>query len=148
MKKRNKGGWGRLTARVAIVLTSMAAFTASGQSTNPPALSISLTNQLGTNYLSLTVTNHVGGRLYELYYSYEIATPQKQWIGPYVTGQTNQTNFVILQPEAPIVFLVARDGSDTDGDGVPNARDADPFDFNIGELQVIIYSPANGSNIQ
>src|SRR6266542_3283051 len=127
-----------------VLLAAMAiAFSAHAQSTNPPALTIRLTNQLGTNFLSLTVTNHVSGQLYEIYYTYEITTPGRWWPGPLVTGQTNQTNFLILQPQPPVAFYVARGCSDFDADGVPNYKDADPFDAGVGALQVIIYSPAN-----
>ncbi len=124
------------------------AFSASAQPTNPPGMSLSLTNQTGTNYLSLSVTNHVAGRYYTVWYAYDLTTPLRLWIGPYITGQTNQTNFVMLEPQSSIAFLQARNGIDQDGDGVPDNQDADAFDSQVGTLQVIIYTPANGSTIQ
>src|SRR5260221_12166599 len=95
------------------------AFSASAQPTNPPGMSLTLTNQTGTNYLSLSVTNHIAGRYYTVWYAYDITTPLRFWLGPYVTGQTNQTNFLILEPIVPIAFLQTRNGGDQDGDGIP-----------------------------
>ena len=131
-----------------LLLATVAITSANAQPTNPPGFTLTQTNQTGTNYLSLTITNHLPGRLYTVYYTYEVDTPLRWWFGPWVTGQTNQTNFLLLEPQAPIVFLQARNGTDQDGDSVDDFRDADPFDSQVGRMEVIIYTPANNSIIQ
>src|SRR5437773_10138556 len=96
--------WRQVANLLILAIVAFSGVQVRGQSTNPPALTISMTNQVGTNYLSLTVTNHIAGRNYELFYSYDVTTMAKFWSG-FVTGTTNQTNFLVFEPDAPAIFF-------------------------------------------
>ena len=107
-----------------------------------PGITASLT---GTNQLLVTITNAASFANYELYYrpSLDVAYP---WRLSQV-GVQGQSNFVV-GVNYDYMFYQVCVGSDWDADGIPNQSDADPLDSNVGELSVVILTPANGSFIQ
>ena len=114
-------------------------------SASPPGLSITL---MASNTIQLTVTNGSPVGAYDLYWKEFLdAVPGWDWDW-LATGTTGQTNFVVDISETETGFFVAVSGDDFDGDGVPNEKDARPFDPTIGILTVTIESPANGSTVQ
>jgi hypothetical protein len=119
-----------------------AGMTPIGRGSPAPGLSIVL---LSSTNVQLTVTNGVSGEIYELFYTTYLEDGY-HW-NFFATGAASQTNFTVSIAEVPQVFFKARAGSDWDNDGVPNTKDADPNDPNIGILTVTIESPANGSTL-
>lgn len=108
-----------------------------------PVLSIT---SLGSNQFNIVITNAVTTTNYTLFWTPALADPNYPWEVLSV-GSVGQTNFTVNGGGLPREFFRTLVGSDSDGDGVPDWQDADPFDPNVGQLQVIIYSPANGSTI-
>ena len=97
-------------------------------------------------YLGLTVTNGVTNEFYEIYTTPTL-DPGYVWTLS-VTGALEQTNFSVPVGPSWTGFFKARAGTDWDGDGVPNWKDAAPDDAGLGVLSVTIETPANGSTIQ
>jgi hypothetical protein len=114
------------------------------QSVPQPVLSIAPS---GTNQVLITITNGVSTANYELYYTLGLEGPPTYEWNLLVEGDVGETNFLVDVEGVNRTFFRAASNTDFDGDGVPNYKDADPFDPNVGQLTVIIYSPANGSTI-
>lgn len=101
-----------------------------------------------TNQLSLTVTNHTAGALYEVYARPVLGDPAYPWtwIG---RGAVNQTNIVITNYVIePTGFFELAVGSDWDSDGVANDIDAQPNNSGIGALTITIDFPTQGLVLQ
>ena len=101
---------------------------------------------LGSNQFSITITNGVSTTNYTLFWTPFLADENYPWevLG---VGDTGETNFMIDAGGWASGFFRVLVGADRDGDGWPDWQDADPLDPNVGQLQVIIYSPAHGSTI-
>jgi hypothetical protein len=82
-------------------------------------------------------------RSYEIYFAPVLSVP---WVLA-TSGTMGQINFSLPRGMYNIGFYRAAEGSDWDGDGVPNYRDARPSDASIGLMIITIESPANGSTI-
>jgi hypothetical protein len=92
----------------------------------------------------LTLTNNDPSIGYDIYFAPTLSAPVDWNI--IATGVVGQATFTVPMTVWQGYYRGAI-GGDWDGDGVPNWMDADPLNPNIGALQVIIYSPANGSTI-
>ena len=97
---------------------------------------------------TMTVTfDVVGGTnsvIYDVFSKVDLTLPQWLWVTNTPTCST------VVLPNQPITqsFYMIRDGQlDSDGDGIPDWKDANPFDPNILILSVFIDSPANNSVI-
>jgi hypothetical protein len=101
---------------------------------------------VSTNQVNVTITNGVSTANYELYWTPVLADPDYPWT-LLVSGSLGQTNFGVLMNSTETVFIRAAIGTDWDGDGVANYKDARPSDPSIGTLTVTIESPTNGSTI-
>lgn len=101
---------------------------------------------LGSNQFNIVITNAVTTTNYTLFWTPLLADQNYPWE---VLGVANvgTTNFVVDVGEWDSGFFRVLLGTDSDGDGVPDWQDAGPLDPAVGQLQVIIYSPANGSTI-
>lgn len=113
-----------------------------GKSDVAPGLSIKV---LASNQFQLTVTNGAATNNYEIYRRVFL-DPLYPW-ALHLVGTNGQTNFTALMGIESLGFFEARLGSDSDGDGVPNSRDGDPFNAGIGILTITIDSPTNGTAI-
>lgn len=146
-----KKNWPKLAGALAlsslVLCTVYACVSAWGQTA--PGLSIALT---GTNQVTITVTNGATNGVYEIWFTDVLDTNAQVFTnGSWVllaTGATNQTNFVFTLGDTDTGYFQALVGNDFDGDGVPDWKDARPFDPTIGILTVTIETPANGSVIQ
>jgi len=135
---KTSGGIGIAVLGLVVVWASL------GQTVPRPVLTIAPT---GTNQFLITITNAESTVNYELYRTPVLGDPVNYPFTLHIIGAQGQSNFTVNMGSEPSGFVRAAIGSDWDGDGIENYRDADPFDPNVGELQVIIYSPANGSTI-
>ena len=108
-----------------------------------PGLTIS---QISSNQIQIQITNGVGSANYEIYRQWELDT-NAQWI-PYMLGAQGQTNFSTNMGIFTMGFFRAAEGSDWDGDKIPNWLDAQPSSTNAGALTITIDSPTNYATIQ
>jgi len=131
----NKSLIGAIIAALGVVIYSALA-------TDPPVLTITPS---GTNFL-ISITNASPGSTYELYRTPVLNDAAYPWTLS-VTGAVGQSNFIVSKGVEPSGFWRASEGSDWDGDGIPNWLDADPNNSGVGVLSVTIVSPANGSNV-
>lgn len=122
----------------AVIVTALNVFA----DVQPPVLTIS---SLGSNQFSIVITNG-GATNYTLFWTPALADQNYPWEVLGVAG-VGETNFLVDGEEWPSGYFRVLVGVDRDGDGVPDWQDADPLNPNVGQLQVIIYSPANGSTI-
>src|SRR5262245_33455467 len=128
---------GTLVGCLTFLITFLLAY--SGRTT-PPGLSAVLSNS--TN-LQLTVTNSALGSTYELYYTPTLDEGYA-WSLFYI-GSPGQTNFTVDITDTILGFFRAESGTERDGDGIENFRDADPNNSAINyPLTVIIDSPLTG----
>ena len=108
--------------------------------------------RLGTNQLSLTVTNGTPGRNYEIYWSEFLDTNALAFTNNYwllvTNGAANQTNFVLTMPNTWTGFYRAVNTNDLDGDGILDFDDADPFGLTNDLLRVTIEIPGPGALVQ
>ena len=83
---------------------------------------------------------------YEIYFTSALLNTNTPWSAIAVTGRLGQITFTnpILDD---IRLYRAVEGSDWDGDGIPNSMDADPRSTNVGVLTITIQSPTNNSTI-
>lgn len=102
--------------------------------------------QVSTNQINVLITNGVSTANYELYWTPVLSDPNFPFT-LLVTGTLGQTNFGVLMGTTEAAFIQAAIGTDWDGDGVPNYKDARPSDATVGALTVTIESPTNGSTI-
>lgn len=109
----------------------------------PPVLRIT---SLGSNQFNIVITNGVPTNSYTLFWTPFLEDENYPWevLG---FGATGETNFTIDAEGWDTGFFRVMIGDDSDLDGIPDWQDAAPLDPNIGQLQVIIYTPANGSTI-
>lgn len=101
---------------------------------------------LGSNQFNIVITNAVTTTNYTLFARQFLEDPIYPW-EVVAVSDIGQTNFLIDGGSWDNGFFRVLVGTDSDGDGIPDWQDAAPLDPNIGQLQVIIYSPANGSTI-
>lgn len=109
-----------------------------------PVLTIAPT---GTNQLLISITNSYGTNTYELYRTPILNEEVYPWTLNAI-GTAGQSNFVVNIGPENTGFWRAAIGTDWDGDGIPNAIDANPNDSGIGILTVTILSPTNGMKLQ
>src|SRR2546421_8598069 len=111
-----------------------------GWSAAAPGLQVGpFTNISGVNYFPLTVTNGTSTNIYQIDHRAQLNS-NVPWVGS-TTGIVGQTNFLIPMGPEYYMFYRAINGDDWDLDGIPNSRDANPFDTNIGVLTITILSP-------
>jgi hypothetical protein len=144
--KTLKKHWNRFATMVGVGVASVILFTALwvwGQSVPQPVLTIT---SLGSNHFNIVITNAVTTTNYTLFWTPFLEDQNYPW-EVWDVADPGTTNFVIDAAGWARACFRVMVGVDRDLDGVPDWRDADPLDPNVGELQVIIYSPANGSTI-
>ena len=129
-----------LFSMAAAIVATLTAFA----DTPAPVLTIA---SLGTNNYSITITNGDTNVNYELFWTPSLNDPAFPWVLA-VEGVQGQTNFNVNGGIYPLGFFRANLGSDFDGDGIPNWKDANPYDSGVGVLTLIINSPTNGAVIQ
>src|SRR5437867_868934 len=96
-----------------------------------------LTIALSTNdTVLLTVTNAVADETYEIYTTNSVSDNMAWSLS--ITGAPGVTNFSVSTWPATRMFFKARASNDWDSDGVPNFKDANPNNTNIGVLSVTI----------
>jgi hypothetical protein len=106
-----------------------------------------LTITISTNdTVLLTVTNALVNEAYEIYATNSVSDNMAWSLS--ITGALGVSNFSVSTWPATRMFFKARASNDWDSDGIPNFKDANPNNTNIGVLSVTIDSPANGSTIQ
>ena len=130
-----KKNWARLTGAFALAGLAICAVYAcvSAWGQTAPGLSIALT---GTNQVTITVTNGVTNGVYSIWFTEALDTnalvfTNGSWV-LVATGATNQTSFPFTLGNSETGFFQALIGNDFDGDGVPDWKDARPFDPTIG----------------
>jgi len=106
-----------------------------------PVLTIS---PLGSNQFNIVITNGVSGTNYTLFRTPALADENYPWQVWGIGG----TNFVVDGEDWPNLFFKVLLGSDRDGDGVTEERDANSNDPTVGILSVTINSPTNGAVLQ
>ena len=107
----------------------------------PPVISI---GSLGTNQVSITVTNGVSTANYDLYWTPLLGNPNYPWTAAAI-GSTGQTNFLLDMGDISSGFFrVLLE----DTNGIPPWKAADPNNPSLGVLAVTIDSPTNGVVIQ
>ncbi|MBI5386382.1 MAG: hypothetical protein HZA90_17060 [Verrucomicrobia bacterium] len=99
---------------------------------------------LNTNIV-LTLYNADTNKAYEIYYTSVLLNSNTVWSSLAMTGRLGQITFTNPMTE-PVRFYRAAEGSDWDGDTIPNWADADPRSTNLGALTITIESPAHGGN--
>lgn len=99
----------------------------------------------GTNFV-ITITNAVGGVSYEIYRRPVLGDTNFPWV-LYSVGTAGVTNFLVGTEGEPFGFFKAGVGTNWDGDLSPNFRDGQPTNAAVGDLQVTIIYPPNGSTI-
>jgi hypothetical protein len=97
----------------------------------------------GTN-ISLTLYGADTNKSYNIYFCSLLVT--NPWNTIAVTGTLGQVSFT-LPMNGNTGFFEAAEGSDWDGDGIPNWMDSDPRSTNVGALTVTIEFPPHGSNV-
>ncbi len=107
---------------------------------------------LSTNRMQITITNGVGWANYELYrrttldYLPGTLAPIHPWLLHQV-GTQGQQGFVATNGIAQLSFFQVAVGLDSDGDGVLNSQDAQPFSTNAGLLSITIDFPLNNGKV-
>jgi len=111
-----------------------------------PGLQIGpFTNVGGLTFVTVTITNGSSTNTYQIDRKLDLSS-DVPWVGS-TTGTLGQTTFLIpLGPEF-YMFYRAIDCNDCDFDGIPNSRDANPLNANVGVLSITILSPTNGATI-
>lgn len=101
-----------------------------------------------SNQLTMTVTNHTLGALYEIYTRPVLGDSLYPWTFM-LRGAVNQTNFVISDVMVePTGFFQLAVGKDWDGDGAENDVDAQPSNSGVGALSITIDYPTQGLVLQ
>ncbi len=102
---------------------------------------------LGSNQFNIVITNGVSGTNYTLFWTPALADENYPWqvLG---TNAVGATNFTVNGGEWPNLFFKVLVGSDSDGDGVTEERDANSNDPTVGVLSVTINSPTNNAVLQ
>src|SRR2546426_6987325 len=114
-------------AAIASVLTLLA---------QPPQPVLTIVRTNGTQVL-ISITNAVASTNYEIYRTPLLNDTNFPW-ELHLVGSAGQSNFTADMGVDFIGFFKAAIGSDFDGDGVPNAWDANPNDPTIGILSITI----------
>jgi hypothetical protein len=134
-----KHHWKKVVCGVAVAsVGGVLVYTAIGQSVPTPNLKIT---PLGTNQVTITVTNGVSWANYELYRR-TFLDPLYPW-ALHVIGAQGQTNFVADIGLLNMSFFEIAVGNDWDQDGIPNFMDANPVVPNVGALTITIDNPLN-----
>ena len=94
----------------------------------------------------LTLYNADTNKAYEIYYTSTLVNSNTVWSSLAVTGRLGQITFTNPMIDT-VRFYRATEGSDWDGDGIPNWMDASPSSTNTGALTITIESPVNGGNL-
>jgi len=105
-----------------------------------------LTPVMTSSNLMLTLTGIETNKSYDIYYSPILTSSNSAFATIVATGSQGQVNFTVSSTNA-IGFYRAAEGSDWDGDGVPNYMDSRPSDPSKGALTVIITYPSDGALI-
>jgi hypothetical protein len=109
---------------------------------DPPQPVISIA-PVGTNQLSIIVTNGVNTANYDLYWTPVLANPDYPWSAAAI-GSTGQTNFVVdIGPFSSGYYQVYLDTN-----GIPLWKAADPNNPGAGILAITIDNPTNGMVLQ
>jgi hypothetical protein len=139
--KNMKSSCSKIAVLIALLLAAFAAL--DGSAADP-----GFTHTWTTNQLSLTVTNHTAGAVYEIYTRPVLGDDMYPWtfLG---RGAVNQTNFVITDYAVqPTGFFELAVGSNWDGDGANNDIDAQPNNSSVGALAITIDFPTQGYTLQ
>ena len=126
-----------------LALAGALAFVIFRASAAAPGLTISLSSN---DTVLLTVTNAVANEAYEIYATNSVSDNMAWSLS--ITGAIGVSNFSVYTWPATRMFFKARASNDWDSDGIPNFKDANPNNTNVGILTITIDSPANGSTIQ
>ena len=110
-----------------------------------PRLTVAL---IGTDQFQIVITNGSSSVNYELYRTSVLDDPIHYPFTLDTIGSLGQTNFLASFGAETSGFFYVAEGSDWDGDGIPNFIDAQPSSTNAGALFITIDSPANGANVQ
>src|SRR6266540_3454460 len=139
-RKRSGGGingWAIRTVAMGIALVARAwVLIYSALAVPQPVLTIA---PLGSNQFNIVITNGVSGTNYTLFWTPALADENYPWQVWGIGG----TNFVVDGEGWPNLFFKVLVGSDSDGDGVTEERDANSNDPTVGVLSVTINSPTN-----
>ena len=142
--KTLKRQWSRLATAIGLTVASIVFLTAllgEGQGVPQPVLTI---ESMGSNQFLVTITNGDANTSYDLQWRYSLGDPNSSWES-FDTNGPGVTSWIVSASNCPVLFLRAAVGNDSDGDGVPNWQDANPYDPSIGILSVTIDSPLNGA---
>jgi hypothetical protein len=133
--KNNKKTWASAILGVAAtVIVAVKVFAAPP----PPVISI---GSLGTNQVSITITNGVSTANYDLYWTPLLGNPNYPWTAAAI-GSTGQTNFLLDMGDISSGFFrVLLE----DTNGIPPWKAADPNNPGLGVLAITIDSPTNNS---
>ncbi len=132
-----------LIVSLLLTLAGGVAFVLFRASAAAPGLSIALSSN---DTVLLTVTNAVANEAYEIYTTNSVSDNMAWSLS--ITGAIGVSNFSVYTWPATRMFFKARASNDWDSDGIPNFKDANPNNTNVGILTITIDSPANGSTIQ
>lgn len=102
---------------------------------------------LGSNQFSILITNGVSTTNYTLFWRYQLENPVYPWT-VVQSGSVGQTNFAVDAGLVSYGFFRVLIGDNADGDGSPEWQDAQPWNPNVGALNVVIDSPINGTIFQ
>lgn len=97
----------------------------------------------GTNQISVTITNNIGGVDYDLQWTPVLENPNFPWSFAAI-GVPGGTNFLLDAEGYPAIFFRAI----LDTNAVPLWEAANPNNPSSAILKVTIASPGNGSNLQ
>jgi hypothetical protein len=134
--------WMVLVAVLGLGLAAVITKTALAQ-VPPPVLTIS---PLGSNQFSVLITNGVSTTNYTLLWTPALGDSLYPWL-VLGAGGVGETNFTVDAGEWPVGFFQVLVGGDSDGDGVPEWIDGQPFNPNVGALSVTIDYPTNGMTL-
>lgn len=107
-------------------------------------LYLALTGMTATN-VSLTLYGANTNAAYEIYMTTDLGLSMGSWSIAKI-GTVGQTNFTAPRTNN-YAFFRAAEGTDWDGDGIPNFMDADPSNGGVGALMIWIDSPADLENL-
>ncbi len=99
---------------------------------------------VGTNQLSITISNNIGAADYDLQWTPVLASPNYPWTWA-VPGTAGQTNFLLNLADFDTQTAFFRTILDTNA--IPLWEAADPNNPATGILKVTIISPANGATL-
>jgi len=109
-----------------------------------PPLPVIAIKSLGTNVVSISVTNGVSTANYDLYWTPLLGNPDYPWTAAAI-GTTGQTNFVLdMEDYDSAFFRVLLE----DTNSIPLWKLADPNNPSLGVLAVTIDSPTNNTVLQ